>query len=601
MFFGIRLALTGTLALSAALFTMSEVMAQSPKDADNQETIPIPDIDKCVEIRPIEGGPPVLDCTRAKAGPISFPPVIVGPMYANEDGFTLALVDERSPRGTVYRVTVTDQEMGDETVTDWSASRCRRFGGLRRSAWYRLEVVARNVSGFETEPVVRWMYYPGSNTQNRTPADDPWLVDRIDDVVTVYNLTERARTMILNIPIAVYRNEPGFAGYGGPNYGILVGHASHPWTLSHELMHAFWEHWDGFPLPCDKMNIYTFRRDLAQFILMFRAYDRTHQPNPWEDWRLYYNNLTAEFSNYSGSEGETAWELLAEVLRDGGHFRADIWNLMYHVADTDPPMLIRGRVHLMPPLLRRYFEGYIHPVQEAEPTTWRDELDLYLSLTRKDLRLMDFASRYHHRLSAHSNVDHIGEPGESLMSLPEPFRVHVRGADRQALVDFVNTLEDISCNTDCEELWTAAPGFWSGYTYENLIRSLLYTDEIGIDTGIELEESNWNAVRQALDVLPACDETSADDARELISSLSGITEIQRAALLQVLVERERHYWLCDAFGGNSRQEARGIEDERYSQYSLRSRVDILESEVTCGSTALYERPPLDLSKGPCHP
>ena len=116
MFFGIRLALTGTLALSAALFTMSEVMAQSPKDADNQETIPIPDIDKCVEIRPIEGGPPVLDCTRAKAGPISFPPVIVGPMYANEDGFTLALVDERSPRGTVYRVTVTDQEMGDETV-----------------------------------------------------------------------------------------------------------------------------------------------------------------------------------------------------------------------------------------------------------------------------------------------------------------------------------------------------------------------------------------------------------------------------------------------------------------------------------------------------
>ena len=190
------------------------------------------------------------------------------------------------------------------------------------------------------------------------------------------------------------------------------------------------------------------------------------------------------------------------------------------------------------------------------------------------------------------------------MRLPEPFRTHLREADRQALVDFVNTLEDMSCNTQCEELWNAAPGFWAGYSYENLIRAQLYTDEIGIDTGIELEESNWNAVRQVLGVLPACGDTSVGDARELISSLAGITETQRAALLQVLMVREREHGPCYAWAyidGSSLPAVRGIDDERYTKDISRSHVDAPKSEMHCGSTALYKMPPLDLSKAPCQP
>ena len=283
--------------------------------------------------------------------------------------------------------------------------------------------------------------------------------------------------MMLEIPMVIHRNEPGFAGYWGPNRGVGIGHVSHPWTLLHELMHAFWEHWDQFPLPCDQMNIYTFRRDLAEFILMFRVLDRTEDVNPWEDWRPYYNNLIADFGHYSGPNDETAWELLDEVFRKGGHFRNDIWNVAYHVADTDPPMLVSGKLHLIPPPLRPYFEGFISPVEEAEPTTWHDNLELYATLTREDRRLMDFASRNHPRLFDHSAYDdYVFDPSKSLTALPAPFRDLVRGADRQALVDFVNTLEDISCNADCEKLWNAAPSYlgpW--YSYENLIRSLLYT------------------------------------------------------------------------------------------------------------------------------
>ena len=48
-------------------------------------------------------------------------------------------------------------------------------------------------------------------------------------------------------------------------------------------MHGFTEHWDGFPEPCDVMNIYTFKSDVARFMLDFRRYDQAEQTNPWED------------------------------------------------------------------------------------------------------------------------------------------------------------------------------------------------------------------------------------------------------------------------------------------------------------------------------
>ena len=601
MSLGVRISLIGALILLGALVTVPQVAANAPDDGDARDTAETQNDDECIKVTSTDTGRTLTDCPDTDPLLATHPPVLVGPMYAKYDGFTLAVVDERSPGGTVYQVTAIDEERGDSIVSDWSTSKCRRFEGLRQYAWHRFELAARDSSGIETEPIIRWMYYPGPHTENRTPSDDPWLVDRIDDVVAIYNLTGQARAMMSDVPVAVYRNEPGFAGYGGPNYGILLGHASHPWTLSHEFMHAFWEHWDAFPLPCNEMNIFTFRRDLAQFILTFNLYDRLSGPNPWEEWRPYYNSLVADFDYYSGPDGQNGWELLVEVFTEGGHFRTDIWDLLYHVADTDPPMLVSGNVHLIPPPLQRYFAGYIEPVGEPEMTAWGDELALYYALTQVDGRLMDFASRYYYRLSDYSRA-YMYDPSEALVSLPEPFRTRVRRADRQALVDFVNTLEDMSCNTQCEEVWNAAPGFWAGYTHENLIRALLYTEEISVDTGIELEESNWKAVRQVLYALSDCGETGVEDARELINSLADISETQRNTLLQVLSAREYDYWYCYVWrdpDGNDEIAIRGPVEDAYTHKDPRYRVDVLPHHPNCGRTALYENPPLDLSKGPC--
>ncbi len=63
--------------------------------------------------------------------------------------------------------------------------------------------------------------------------------------------------------------------------------------------------------------------------------------------------------------------------------------------------------------------------------------------------------------------------------IPEELRRHLRNADRQILVDFVNTLEDISCSASCEEHWGSNAGFWRGYFVGHLSRAQFYLEPAG--------------------------------------------------------------------------------------------------------------------------
>ena len=59
-------------------------------------------------------------------------------------------------------------------------------------------------------------------------------------------------------------------------------------ALMHENMHGFFEHWEGFPESCDVLNVYSFKRDIAQFMLDFKQHDGSGKSNPWDDWRPFY-------------------------------------------------------------------------------------------------------------------------------------------------------------------------------------------------------------------------------------------------------------------------------------------------------------------------
>ena len=131
---------------------------------------------------------------------LAHPPMMAGPMNVEEDGFTLAIVDDLNPPETTYRVTVLG---GTEVVhSDWDTAKCRAFSGLRYDTWYEFKVVAKNLDGTETEPV-RWMYNEGPDkpedwrTQGRTGNGEPWVIDRINDLAFLFGLTERARLWML--------------------------------------------------------------------------------------------------------------------------------------------------------------------------------------------------------------------------------------------------------------------------------------------------------------------------------------------------------------------------------------------------------------------
>ena len=342
--------------------------------------------------------------------------------------------------------------------------------------------------------------------------------------------------MLSDIRVRFYPNEPGFTGYNPREPVAGVGNVS-PWVVMHEVMHGYTHHWTGFPLPCDVMNAHTFKRDVARFLLDFREYERAGQPNPLEDWRPFYNYLLGH-PDYSSLGDEDFWE----ILQQGDYRKLDA---LYHLTDADIPSTVAGNISLLPPTLRPQFQGFL---AGGEDTTWREELYWYSSLPPEEKRLWDVA--YNHRGVLHFSPQYAAPPSAPRTNIPAEKLELLRNADRRILVDFVNTLEDISCNTEdpCRELWDADFGFWTGYVRQNLYRARLYLYELSPATGIELAPDNLEAVRGILRAMVAdvsCGPGSPSYLRGYINSATGVSELQRNALLAMVdvLEEERNWYL----------------------------------------------------------
>ena len=469
-------------------------------------------------------------------------PRMAEPMYIDESGFKLPIVDIHNPPETEYRGAISTwySPLGEEQeiITDWDSSRCITFEGLKPGMVYDLESVARNLDGIESEPS-DWTY--GEYTINATwswgaqtqPGNDyPWAIYKINEAAALYELTEAARLwMLSDIRVKFYRNEPGYAAYHPDESIAGLGNAL-PGTVMHEVMHGFINHWTGFPLPCDVMNIYTLKRDIAGFLLDFRDYDRAGQPNPLEDWRPFYNRLVGIQPDYSSQWGKGFWE----ILEQGEYHEL---RALYHQANAGILDLIAGKMSLLPTTLRPYFEGFL--TNDSDSTTWREELYWYTSLPLQERRLWDTAYNYHGAL--HHSPQYAAPPYAPRTSIPAEKRELLRNADRRMLVDFINTLEDISCNTQCVELWRADFDFWMGYVHRNLYRARLYVEELSADTGVELAPANLDAVKGVLRTISSslsCGSASPSSyLRRHINSATGISELQRNAFLAMVDVLER--------------------------------------------------------------
>ena len=477
---------------------------------------------------------------------LAYPPQITNQMATHWTGFQQPIIDELNPDYTEYRVVLTRHgaPIPGEDVADsgWSASKCRKLEGLEPKQFYYVYVIARNLDGVETEPSNQLAEELGRESSYETPpaftrqyaeSKDPWAIGRAGDLVRIYGLTEAAEEwMNSNIRIEWERGEPGYGGHLWGKAG--VGH-SYPGTLMHEVMHAFWQFWDGFPEPCDKMNIYTFRRDVAQFAIDVRDYYHSDfsEPFPWgsESWRLYYNMMIGLLGEAT-PEGEDFWEIL-----DNREY-AKLWDGFFHLMEAHIPLQAPRSLYLFPPPVQKYFDGFMEP---GEPVTWEEHIWWYSRLAEEDQVL---AHPYVSHAITHYTRESIADPGHPRTSLPEPLRTHLREADRQMLIDFINTLEDI-------EPWEWSSWFRYYYVRWHVARAHAYGAELTPEMGIELDDANLQAVLTSLQALydyhclpkeirncgydrHSFSQTRRDAAQETITNLEALSDKQRIVLLDMI-------------------------------------------------------------------
>lgn len=459
-------------------------------------------------------------------------PMISRQMATHSTGLQLPIIDEVNPDHTEYHVTLWGRGLRS-AVSDWSTSKCRTFEGLEPGGHYIITLIARNLEGTSTKaanqyaeeggPIVeepRW-----AHTWEHSGTTDPWVQARIRDAVAVHGLTEAAGYwMNDDIFIERKRGEPGFRSSHNGQVGIGHSNTGH---LMADVMRAFWSYWDGFSEPCDQMNVYTFRRDVAQFALDFRALERSGGANHLAPWRPYYNLIAANLANHD-LDGENYWDVLerGEYSRFGGLW----WEFESLIPGFNP-----HHPSLIPPRLRKYFDGFM---RDGESRTWDEELDWYTSLEDADRHLW-FPLVTHAILHNSPRTPSYA----SRTRIPEPLRTTLRNADRQTVVDFINTLEDQTP----WEWWVESRGYWNFHVSFHLTRFPLYRAELDASTGIELEQSNLDAVVQALQLLHALHcpsergncwfnrdgrvDSGAAQVRATIASMDGLSDKQRVILM----------------------------------------------------------------------
>ncbi len=468
------------------------------------------------------------------AATLAYRPKISDQMATTWTGLQQPIVDELNPVHTEYKITLTRQD-GFTAISDWSTSRCRTFDDLKPRSFYRISAVARNLDGIETGPATQHAeqlggdYFPGTVFTRIYPGtEDPWVKARIRDTALIHGLTNAAVEWMNNdILIEWRRGEPGWAGHLHGYVGI--GH-SYTGALMHEAMHAFWQFWDGFQEPCDRMNFYTFRRDVAQFALDFRNYDRSNSDNPLEPWRPYYNLITGLLAR-EPLGGESFWDVIerGEYGKVGG---------FYHTIETSMPGYNPHHLSLVPPSIRKYLQGFM---RQGESRTWEEEFDWYLRLADEDRGL--WSPFITHEIAHHT--PYVRPQFGPRTRIPEPFRNTLREVDRQLLIDFVNTLEDQAPR----RWWETDPGFWEFYVTRHIYRVSLYGSELDPSLGIELGRANLDAVVEALQALhdlhcvpgvhdcgyhPNYRGRSVADVTKLVTNIKGLSDTQRRVLLAMV-------------------------------------------------------------------
>ena len=303
-----------------------------------------------------------------------------------------------------------------------------------------------------------------------------WVEERLRAVATLFSIRPEGLDMLLDLDVRQMKGQPGYFGSYGYRGWTGIGQAK-PAPVMHELGHAYWGAFPvtGFPDLSWEVEegrdvspaMARYRRDVLEFM---------KQPaGPYELFRSILRNIPG----------------LSEDSLDG----------LFHSVEADIAFNTGGDLHLLPPILRKYWDRFLQP---GPWRSWHEAAAWFQGISGHERAIVNQYLGFEH-----IDLEQYGSlAGDSSILLPEEAREAVRGEERQRLMDFAAQFDVLLGASE----YGANFGAWRGYLREILVLHKAHPGLLG-----SLDEPRAGQVRQALDFLTGVERDGPRSKAEVVS------------------------------------------------------------------------------------
>ncbi len=189
----------------------------------------------------------------------------------------------------------------------------------------------------------------------------PWVRERVRALKETYNITPSGRRWLESYDLRQMVGQPGWFGSLGYKQWAGVGQAI-PQSVIHEVGHSYW---GAFPIT---------------------GLERLSWDVPGNDGispalQQYRDDLKTFMSQPPDS-----FEPLRERFRNMPNLSKGDYPDLFHHGEADLIHSVGGNLSLLPPILRKYFDQFLH---EGEHSTWDEAIGWYLGLPTDDRKVAD--------------------------------------------------------------------------------------------------------------------------------------------------------------------------------------------------------------------
>ena len=254
-----------------------------------------------------------------------------------------------------------------------------------------------------------------------------WVKDRLLALVTLYDISDEGRDLLLSLDVRQMSGQPGFFGSYGFKSWTGVGEAK-PSTIMHEVGHAYWGafpvtgfaelSWDAQGDAAGSAAMERYHRDVLEFM--------KQPPGHYELFRSRLRNIPE----------------LSESNLDG----------LFHSVEADVVYNVAGDLHLLPPILHKYWDRFLNP---GPWRSWYEAAGWFRTLSGKEAPVANQYMGFEHMdLRRYGSLS----PAQA-MDLPQRAVDTLHREERQRLRDFADQFGALIGDPDREENFD----FWRGY------------------------------------------------------------------------------------------------------------------------------------------